>query len=56
MEYAHLDRALGWIEQLAPKKAWLTNLHIDLDYQTLCNELPAHVQPAYDGLTIDFEL
>ena len=54
--HAHLDRALGWIDQLAPKKAWLTNLHVDLDYQTLCNELPAHVRPAYDGLSVDFEL
>jgi phosphoribosyl 1,2-cyclic phosphate phosphodiesterase len=30
----------------------LTNLHIDLDYQTLKNALPAGVEPAYDGMEI----
>lgn len=54
--HAHLERALDWIERLAPKEAWLTNLHIDMDYQTLCKELPDHVRPAYDGLALDFPL
>lgn len=54
--HAHLERALDWIERLAPKEAWLTNLHIDMDYQTLCKELPDHIRPAYDGLALDFPL
>ena len=54
--HAHLERALDWIERLAPKEAWLTNLHIDMDYQTLCKELPDHVRPAYDGLALEFPL
>jgi phosphoribosyl 1,2-cyclic phosphate phosphodiesterase len=49
--HAHLDLALQWIAALQPRRAILTNLHIDLDYQTLCNELPMGVEPAYDGLT-----
>ncbi|MEM5517601.1 MBL fold metallo-hydrolase [Henriciella sp. AS95] len=52
--HAHLERALDWIERIQPQKAFLTNLHIDMDYQTLCRELPDHVRPAYDGLCIDF--
>lgn len=50
-----LTEALGWIEQLKPKRAVLTNLHNDLDYQTLRTSLPDNVEPAYDGLTLDFE-
>jgi phosphoribosyl 1,2-cyclic phosphate phosphodiesterase len=36
----HLDRALAEIERFKPKKAILTNLHVDLDYRHLCNVLP----------------
>ena len=50
-----LAEALGWIEQLKPKRAVLTNLHTDLDYQTLLKTLPSNVIPAYDGLKLDFE-
>jgi len=31
----------------------LTNMHIDLDYDTLVAELPPHVTPAYDGMVLD---
>jgi phosphoribosyl 1,2-cyclic phosphate phosphodiesterase len=50
-----LAEALGWIETLAPKRAVLTNLHNDLDYETLRRTLPAHIVPAYDGLTLAFD-
>ncbi|MEM8688206.1 MAG: MBL fold metallo-hydrolase [Pseudomonadota bacterium] len=48
-----LDDALSWIERVKPKRAVVTNMHVDLDYETLCKELPAHVVPAYDGLEIE---
>jgi phosphoribosyl 1,2-cyclic phosphate phosphodiesterase len=54
--HAHLERTLAWIERLKPKRALLTNLHIDLDYQTLKAELPAGIEPAYDGLRFEYEL
>jgi phosphoribosyl 1,2-cyclic phosphate phosphodiesterase len=44
--------ALGWIERLKPKRAILTNLHADLDYDALRKELPAHVEPGFDGMTL----
>jgi phosphoribosyl 1,2-cyclic phosphate phosphodiesterase len=47
-----LDDALHWIERLKPKRAILTNLHSDLDYDALRAKLPAHVEPAYDGLKL----
>jgi len=50
--HAHVDKALSWIRRVKPKRAILTNLHIDLDYRTLRDALPAGVEPAYDGLAI----
>ena len=47
--------ALRWIKRLQPKRAILTHLHIDLDYETLRRELPVGVEPAYDGMTIEFD-
>ncbi len=54
--HAHLDRTLAWIERARPRRAILTNMHIDLDYETLLNELPPGVEPAYDGLRFHHEV
>lgn len=50
--HAHLARSLEWIEKARPKRAVLTNMHIDLDYETVLNETPPHVEPAYDGMRL----
>lgn len=50
-----VKEALEWIERLKPKRAILTHLHVDLDYAALKRELPAHVEPAYDGLVVHFD-
>jgi phosphoribosyl 1,2-cyclic phosphate phosphodiesterase len=50
-----VDDALAWIEQIKPARAILTNLHSDLDFDQLRAQLPPHVEPAYDGLTIELE-
>jgi phosphoribosyl 1,2-cyclic phosphate phosphodiesterase len=47
-----LQEALGWIDRMKPRRAVLTNLHTDLDYETLRGSLPAHVEPAYDGMRL----
>ncbi len=47
--------ALKWIKRLKPKRAILTHLHVDLDFETLKRELPEGVEPAYDGMTIEFD-
>ena len=36
-----LPEALEWIARMKPRRAVLTNLHTDLDYETLRRELPA---------------
>ena len=41
----NLDEALDWIARVKPKRAILTNLHSDLDYETLRTSLPPHVEP-----------
>ena len=48
----NLDQALAWIERMQPKRAVLTNMHIDLDYATLEAETADHITPAYDGMVI----
>jgi phosphoribosyl 1,2-cyclic phosphate phosphodiesterase len=48
-----LEQALEWIERMKPKRAILTNLHTDLDYETVRRALPANVEPAFDGMAID---
>lgn len=54
--HAHLDQSLAWIAEIKPKRAILTNLHIDLDYATLAASLPGHIVPATDGLVVDVAL
>jgi phosphoribosyl 1,2-cyclic phosphate phosphodiesterase len=48
--------ALTLIERVRPRRAVLTNLHTDLDYEALARELPAHVVPAFDGMVIEAPL
>ena len=54
--HAHVERTLGWIERLQPRRAILTNLHIDLDYEELTARLPPGVCAAFDGLRIELQL
>lgn len=47
-----LAQSLSVIERLVPKRAFLTHMHIPLDYQTVLAETPDNVAPAHDGLVI----
>lgn len=49
--HAHVALALEWIERIRPRRAILTNLHVDLDFAELAARLPPGVEPAHDGLT-----
>ena len=53
--HAHLALALEWIARAKPAHAVITNMHLDMDYATLVDELPPGVTPAYDGLTLTFD-
>jgi phosphoribosyl 1,2-cyclic phosphate phosphodiesterase len=51
--HAHLDRALEWIERVRPERAFLTNLHVDMDYAEVDHLTPPNVHPCRDGLVIE---
>ena len=48
-----VDDALSWIDRFKPKRAVITNMHSDLDYEVLRQSLPKGVVPAYDGMRLD---
>jgi len=48
-----VKQALAWIERLQPKRAILTHMTTDLDYEALKRELPDGVEPAYDNMVIE---
>ncbi len=50
--HSHLANSLEWIARAKPKRAVLTNMHIDLDYETVLAETPEGVEPAFDGMQI----
>ncbi|WP_420011491.1 MBL fold metallo-hydrolase [Tateyamaria sp.] len=52
--HSHLSNTLDWIGRAEPKRAVLTNMHIDLDYDTVFAETPDHIEPAYDGMKLSF--
>lgn len=49
-----VGQALEAVARVKPMRAILTHLHIDLDYDKLKRELPPHVEPAYDGMVVEF--
>jgi phosphoribosyl 1,2-cyclic phosphate phosphodiesterase len=53
--HAHLALTLEWIGRARPAQAVITNMHLDMDYDTLTAELPTHIRPAYDGMVIGFD-
>ncbi len=50
-----LAETLDWIARLKPRRAILTNLHTDLDFEALRAQLPENVEPAFDGMRIESE-
>jgi phosphoribosyl 1,2-cyclic phosphate phosphodiesterase len=47
-----LSDALAAIARFRPKRAILTNLHNDMDFDEIQKKLPAHVELAWDGLVL----
>ena len=54
--HAHVDKTLSWLGNTQTKQAVLTNLHIDLDYDTIKNEVLKSQDVAYDGMQIDIKV
>ncbi len=51
--HSMLAETLRWIERVNPKRAILTHMSHELEYNALKAQLPSGVEPGYDGLVID---
>lgn len=47
-----VNQALKWVQRLRPRRAVLTHMSHDLEYEKLRQELPEGVEPGYDGMVI----
>jgi phosphoribosyl 1,2-cyclic phosphate phosphodiesterase len=50
--HAHLEMSLELIDAARADRGILTHLDKSMDYRTLGDETPAHVEPAYDGMEV----
>jgi phosphoribosyl 1,2-cyclic phosphate phosphodiesterase len=50
-----LSDALSWVARFKPTRAVITNMHADLDYEVVRQQLPDGVIPAYDGMRLVLE-
>jgi phosphoribosyl 1,2-cyclic phosphate phosphodiesterase len=55
ISHFNLDEALAFIEIIQPEKAYLTHIsHLFGKHNEIIQLLPNHVQPAFDGLKLNF--
>jgi phosphoribosyl 1,2-cyclic phosphate phosphodiesterase len=52
--HANLATVLGWVERLRPRRTVLTHMGTDMDWAWLRANLPAGVEPGYDGMVLAF--
>ncbi len=50
--HMELPAVLGWVDRLQPTRTALIHMDNSMDYATLRAELPAGVEPGYDGLVL----
>lgn len=53
--HSTVERSLGWVEELQPRRAFFTHICHDLPHQATEAALPPNVRLAYDGLKIDVQ-
>lgn len=51
--HAHLALTLDWIARSGTPRGILTNMHIDIDHDTVMAETPDHIIPAHDGMVLE---
>jgi phosphoribosyl 1,2-cyclic phosphate phosphodiesterase len=54
--HANVEEALGWVERIRPRRAFLTHMSHELHHADTESTLPEHVRLLYDGLEIGFSL
>lgn len=53
LTHANFARVFEWVERLNPEMTYINVMTNLMDYKTMCDELPPHIRPAYDGLIIE---
>jgi phosphoribosyl 1,2-cyclic phosphate phosphodiesterase len=48
-----IPKALGYIERIAPRRAYMTHMNHEVSHAAVSRELPAGVELAYDGLVVE---
>ena len=54
--HSHLEKSLGFVNLLKPKRAFFTHMGHNLDHDATEAILPPHIRLAYDGLQLTFEI
>jgi phosphoribosyl 1,2-cyclic phosphate phosphodiesterase len=49
-----VSEALAFIAEVKPRRAVLTNMHTDIDFETIRRELPEGIEPAFDGMRLQW--
>jgi phosphoribosyl 1,2-cyclic phosphate phosphodiesterase len=48
-----VPQALAWIARMGAKRAILTHMTVELDYEALRRQLPPNVEVGYDGMVVE---
>lgn len=51
--HAWLSRIYEWVDRLRPRRTILTHMGFDMDWAWLSRELPAGIEPGFDGQAIE---
>lgn len=51
-----ISEAIAVAERVAARRTFFIHMSHEIDYESLSSQLPAHIQLAYDGLAIPFQL
>jgi len=54
--HMNVEESVAFMQQLKPARGILTNMHVELDYKELNDQLPDNIEAAYDGMTISYTI
>ena len=53
--HANLDMVLRWVAMLKPRRTILTHMGTEMDWAWMRANLPAGVEPGFDGMVLAFD-
>jgi len=54
--HMNVEESLAFMQEVKPVRGILTNMHVELDYRELNEQLPGNVEAAFDGMTISYTI